>query len=954
MTNDILEVCRAVLEKMYDEKLGITFGSSIAEVGKGRQPVWRVVSEEDLTSVLHENPVGSAGLLLDPEIGVLCYILPFRPEIILRKQIVRCLTLRSQLSTERNYTGSINEKSDPRGSWRIVMHWLVERKEKARWIEQVTEIRRETAFSEELSFDAIFLSGSNIKMEIEEYAFPRLLLTTREVFRKNRFEDMIRWLSANELVRNALTEFSAQFHNPKQNEVANEIVQAMKEMAQSPDNATEGIQVPADPRTIRKIRVRNFRNLSDIEFDFGAQKVSTSIIHGPNGTGKSSLCEAVSIALFGSSFRYNSFSNTQTEKDIAGRDRAREYFDKYLTPVNDNHGEPQIALDESSLARPVLASEDKIDKSGFSMTGTILTQDTSLQFARMSSYELGANVLRGYSDLADRIQDFTDRRANQADSERQNFLRGLGLTTAIKKIDTAYERIARREIDKLLPPLPQAFINWLEMAGKVLESGDNNLPQRWRNWGEDKSREELAREVASLNNNRPKLIQTVSLWLQQFNDLILSSSELAKNAGARVEPIRRDLTNAEDRIRIWGEWLEKHEQEGKESAYPETEVLAKQLADLQAQQRDVVERGKHVGDHYDHLTTVEAYVRENWSKQNADVCPTCGTNHSEHGGILKVVESLRSRTAAERDELRLQYNKLKTLIEDKQRKLAELGQTECPLTVEERSSLSQALQWLIPKSADFSQWIEVKSQRESLLSSITTLRQMPSVPALTNVESEAERTAQQIHSQFREADRTFEAPANWKPVKEKLTETLSEIVNKHLPNTLARLWCELALNLTSAAWLLPERPHLEASTKRGEQKVTVQVNDRLVRYILNQSEMHTLGIAWFFTRYLAHNRFFNACIVMDDAAQELDQTSFRDLCRLWETMVRLHRVYDKPLKLIIMLNQENRAIEAARATDGILSILGWSQDQKKINAIDVVGDGFYPPQPESLFENAIP
>jgi hypothetical protein len=90
---------------------------------------------------------------------------------------------------------------------------------------------------------------------------------------------------------------------------------------------------------------------------------------------------------------------------------------------------------------------------------------------------------------------------------------------------------------------------------------------------------------------------------------------------------------------------------------------------------------------------------------------------------------------------------------------------------------------------------------------------------------------------------------------------------------------------------------------------------------------------------------------MDDPAHELDQTSFRDLCRLLETIVRLHRVYSRPIKLIIMLNQESRALEAARATGGILSVLGWARDQEKaVNAISVVGEGFHAPQPASLFD----
>ena len=91
-------------------------------------------------------------------------------------------------------------------------------------------------------------------------------------------------------------------------------------------------------------------------------------------------------------------------------------------------------------------------------------------------------------------------------------------------------------------------------------------------------------------------------------------------------------------------------------------------------------------------------------------------------------------------------------------------------------------------------------------------------------------------------------------------------------------------------------------------------------------------------------------MVMDDPAHELDETSFRELCRLWETMMRLHRVYGLPLMLVVMLNQESRAIESARATGGILSVLGWVRDQQKnIAEISVIGEGFHPIQPIGLF-----
>jgi hypothetical protein len=170
---------------------------------------------------------------------------------------------------------------------------------------------------------------------------------------------------------------------------------------------------------------------------------------------------------------------------------------------------------------------------------------------------------------------------------------------------------------------------------------------------------------------------------------------------------------------------------------------------------------------------------------------------------------------------------------------------------------------------------------------------------------------------------------------------------------LERLWSELVLNLTAAPWLLPARPSFDVKVRRGEQGVSVRIKDRLARYILNQSEVHILGLAWFFARYVTYGRFQHAIMVMDDPAQELDQTSFRDLCRLLETWVRLHRVSAIPLSLVVLLNQESRALDAARATGGTLAILEWRGIQNAtLRQIDVIGPAFYPPQPTTLFTAA--
>jgi len=200
----------------------------------------------------------------------------------------------------------------------------------------------------------------------------------------------------------------------------------------------------------------------------------------------------------------------------------------------------------------------------------------------------------------------------------------------------------------------------------------------------------------------------------------------------------------------------------------------------------------------------------------------------------------------------------------------------------------------------------------------------------------------------------FEGPNNWQPVKAKLTEVLSGIVSTHLPDTISRLWCELSMNLTAAPWLLADRPCIEIASLKGAKRATIEIKGRQATYVLNQSEVHTFGLAWFFVRYLSYGRFHKSCMILDDPAQDMDQTSFRDLCRLFETFVRIHRIYSISLALIVFLNQESRAIDAARATGGVLSVLGWIGEQEATVRSVAFGEGSYrSPDPAQFFRHAV-
>jgi hypothetical protein len=207
-------------------------------------------------------------------------------------------------------------------------------------------------------------------------------------------------------------------------------------------------------------------------------------------------------------------------------------------------------------------------------------------------------------------------------------------------------------------------------------------------------------------------------------------------------------------------------------------------------------------------------------------------------------------------------------------------------------------------------------------------------------------------AQTSEARENFFDQDHWKPVQTVFRKKLAKIVREHLPTTLERLWGELTMNLTPAPWLLPERPTFEMALRRGQRRASVMVGGRLARYILNQAETHLLGLGWFFTRYFTHGRFRSPALVMDDPAQQLDQTSYRDLCRLWRVLVRLHAIRKLPLRLVLFLHQEDRALDAARATGGLVDVLRWAPEQRDdLPTLELFAPSAMPSHPDAWFRN---
>ena len=603
-------------------------------------------------------------------------------------------------------------------------------------------------------------------------------------------------------------------------------------------------------------------------------------------------------------------------------------------------------------------SWDKCNQLDHEFSGTLLAQETSQELLRLSSDELAARVLAGYSEFAERLEVFVEEQVRKANESRQGFLRSVGLPASITLFDTAQERIVEQILDQELPQLSPSIREWLNQLERypALAGAAGELGSRWREWDESKARGALAGRLAGSNESDAAYI--LANWLNESNRLTQQTRELARSFEEKLAPMADHFDETLRDLVSWGEWLERRARKGSASAPPpaEFEALRRQMVELQKEQQRVMKEGQSTKQHLDHLDQVTAAIAKGLVFQQPNRCPTCDADHSARGGIEKVVSELRATVAAAREKLLQAYRVLDEKIKSIRQAMESQGQAPCPLADERQAMIKEWLGGLLPTAqTTLERQLSEPAQRGALLEALKTLNRRPPFPELVDPGESSTRIVRLLRAQIDEARSRFSDPDHWKPVHAEFAKKLAGVMMSVLPETLQRLWIELTLSLTSAPWLLPGNLALDLKNKKGERRVSVRVQDRLARYILNQAETHLLGLGWFFTKYLAHGRFRCRFIVMDDPAQQLDQTSYRDLCRLWRVLVRLHAIQGIPLRLVLFLQQEDRALDAARATRGMVDLLAWAPEQQAaLRELEPFAPSSAPATPRAWFEQARP
>ncbi len=385
--------------------------------------------------------------------------------------------------------------------------------------------------------------------------------------------------------------------------------------------------------------------------------------------------------------------------------------------------------------------------------------------------------------------------------------------------------------------------------------------------------------------------------------------------------------------------------------------ITQELKTQKQKQEKLIKNGKILRTRLDHYNNLDE-ILDGWIGEHPNECITCGTDLTDRDGLNDVIESIKNLAKEERQKLLKQNEEISKIISELQNEYDKYSQVTHPLSPDERTTVMRPFLWFLKDEDTFSEYIKNSENREKIINLLNRMLQVPKLQEPYEIQEESSRIAEKIIAGFNEYDYVSKAPDDWGMIRKKYMELAGGIVKNHLPNYLGALWVELALNLTPAAWLLPGMFKFTVETQTRGHKVSINTEDgRYARYLFNQAEIHTLGIGWFFARYFTHGRFNHNFIVMDDPAQEMDQATYRDICRLWETIIRLHRTHDIPLSMLIMLHQESRAIDAARETNGQLYVLGWDKKQRDTlenpteKYMKLIGEQFKPVKPAKIYQN---
>lgn len=899
-----LDEFRTYLAQRYNSVLGLTITNDLKEIS--RNPIW--IRQED------------GAWLLDRELGLALRIVPFEDanqnlneviQIVLRK--VTLLQPRSDLE---------QEQADPLGMWQLGIIWVIEKPDLGdAWRTSIAMVRKESGFSEELGLDAIFSGGSNLAKACDEHGLPQLLLNVRRLIGMEA-SAMPAWLSANIRVSEMLGSFADQFAGDAETRrLASSLVsEALKDFELYPKEAKGSSASPSDANSLKEIEVRNFRNIRRCLLRFPkdpGHSAQAHVIFGPNGTGKTSLFEAICLGSGGMSKSWDSY-----QADIDIEPRMKDYPGKVLASLGGEE-KPKIIFNgaEVSIDTPPNAKERWRE-----LDGNFLGQEDSREFLGENGPALAERILKGYSTLADRVIELAATRESVAKNEKSSWLRDHGLSASISRRETRAQKLIEEEIRKQSWGMNDALLEWLEktsLANPSVAGAGSRLADRWRAWSDQQQKIVASMAKGVLIGEIALVRSPLEDWLDVRNGILVETAVLVTRARSSIDELRARLVGVERDLDIWAEWLARNSSASDPQLNDKQSALGREIAVGREKLKSVRQSNEFERKRAAHLRQLKDGFLGVWSQLHPNICPTCGEDHSKSGGIEKVVANMQAETEKRLTDLEGEENSLSEQLKLLESQLASFGLS--PIGDDRQRELEKSLAPFVG-SDTLRACLSNAESRAELKRRVRDAQTLPDVPDALGKErmsDSVQRLAEQALTLDLEAERLWPLPERWKKINGALKEGCDRIVAAHLPGTIQKVWWEVAAALTSGRWNLAAKAEFLVKTQG---KVIVGTNERPdtpARYLFNQAERHILGMAWFAVRYLTFGRFQRSLVVLDDPAQEMDQTTFRSFVRFAQALLRIHECRSMPLQMVFFVHQEERALDLARGTMGRFVMLNW-------------------------------
>jgi hypothetical protein len=933
---DAIDAVRTELEARYRDLLKEptwTFEGSRSDA-----PAHWDWQTEDLRNAPSRSSAVSA-LLLDAEVGICLYFVDFSRQPKVRETIARALAVQNGLLPVPR---SAKVPVDEDGSWRVAVNWLVEADQFGDWVEQIADLREKTGHFEEVAADAIVRDGADWGTACSAHGFPRLLFSVRELLAKTDPRQIDLWRSANEPVLNALNGLASAFVDPLARQCAEQAISV----------ASAGVE--AEPKTVRSaaptelfsIEIENFRNLRNLGVAFRSHDnpVSSTVIQGPNGSGKSSIFEALSFAVAGGSMRYLNYLEDINRSLLTRDDR---YLADYLAMRGEGEaGKPAIRLNGDPKKKIQSESIERLRDLVAGSAGNFFSQECSRSLVAMPGQELGAQIAGAFSEVAAKALDYVDAALEAARTHQRAFNADWSLRGNVVRRQTVLERVVARALQQHVSVFEglRAWLRFPNPSGIEIAARMQAMADRLDGW--ITRIPEISTDVSKTSDQE---IQTKFLtdFFEDGREVAERLSDLCRLITEATQSWPSDLEREVERL---GSWISARERSPGPSSLKLDHALELR-ADLNKKHEEALRQGVMLRDRKASLEATRVLL-PSWSPEHDDECPVCGSDVSSRGGISSVVSHLL-RTIDELLEMRREeVRHLRTELSSVADLIAKAGGEEPPVPYSEQPDLIARLALLLPDEGRFEDRLGDDVYRADLLRLMPRLRSAPHFGAQPSSSHAAARViVDEMETVVAEFEHVAALPVAWKAVRDAMQAELAAVASSHLPRTIQAVWHEIAQAMLPAPWQYPGNVCLKVGKARSANQVTVVVQqdgaaDALAAHVMNGAEVHNLGLAWFLTRYLTDGRFNLAALVMDDPAHSMDQPTFRDFCRMIEVLLRLHRKHNLEVSLVLLLHQDNRAVDAARATNGVLHQLRWNKKTPvRLRQFKLRDDSSASPQP---------